>query len=139
MNINISKKILLFILVTFIIGCNNNTTGPSIVENATTISDICRIIWTLESFQIDNMEIDLSNYLPFNLLFDDSTFLGDDGCDKYSGYYEIHGDTLVPKQVGKTLLCDGTNLFPLNHLITPYRYKINLIDSEIALYCIVLK
>lgn len=129
------RRIICILLILFTISCDKITRESGDVDESYEISDIENIVWTLESLEIGVQPIDLSSYAPLHLIYDDSLFFGDDGCNKYGGIYYANGDTVLPARVWITeMFCDNINSFSLQHLTEPYRYQILLANSELMLH-----
>ncbi len=130
-----------FLLCNLILYANNDSIGENVCDTLCTaepssdlISYAKNIVWTLESYEIAGQAIDLSSYPPFNLVYGDSVFFGDDGCNSYEGIYETNGDSIFPKDLGITALCGSNGFFSALHLGEPYRYKLHLENSELTLF-----
>jgi len=128
-----------FLFCNLRLNANNYTVGENVCDTLYTvkplsdlISDVKNIVWTLESYEIAGQAIDLSFYAPFHLVYDDSVFFGDDGCNSYRGIYETNCDSIFPKIIGITLLCDDIDFFSALHLGRHYQYTLQLEDSELA-------
>jgi heat shock protein HslJ len=126
--------ILLLILFT---SCDNNPTEPQ-DKPVLRIADVTNIVWTLEGYEIAGEDIDLSSYELFHLIYDPEAYVGDDGCNKYGGTYEIKGDSVLPKSGWITLLNCDTNNFSFQHLTEPYKVRIDsnelMINRDDAAY-----
>ena len=133
---NFTKKEIIFILLTlFTISCDKIATESNDIDASYEISDIKNIVWTLESFKIGDQKVDLSSYAPFHLVYDDSLFLGDDGCNKYGGIYETNGDSVFPVDAWITeMACNNVKSFSWEHLAEPYGYQIQFLNGELMLY-----
>ena len=133
---NFAKKEIVCILpILFTISCDKIITESGNVDVSYEISDIKNIVWTLESFKIGGQTIDLSSYAPFHLVYDDSLFLGDDGCNRYGGIYYTNGDTVLPVDAWITeIACTNINSFSWQYLTESYRYQIQFTNSELMLY-----
>lgn len=91
------------------------------------------IVWTVESYEIDGNAQNISSYEPFHLVYGDSLFFGDDGCNTYGGLYEVHEDSVFPGDWWMTLLfCDVVS-FPVEHLTEAYRYDIQIDRRELII------
>lgn len=110
--------------------CSDQVTEP-VEEDPVTISDVINIVWTLETNEIAGQPLDLTPYEPFNLVFGDSLFQGDDGCNAYGGTHEVEGDSVFPSDWWITEIgCPDIQAFPADHLFQPFRYVIIGIDSK---------
>lgn len=117
-------------------GCENSPRNP--MESQTNnpelqrgIADINNIVWTLASVEEDGNQVDISWYPPFRLLFDDTQFHGDDGCNWFNGPYEARNDSVYPGNIAQTLrLCIRAS-FSISHLTKPYRIEIDKNDLHI--------
>ena len=119
----------------FAISCEKNITKLIDTDNSYKISDIKNIVWTLESYEITGQSIDLSSYAPFHLVYDDSIFFGDDGCNQYGGIYETNDNSVIPVDFWITeIACNNINTFSWLHLTEPYRYDILFENSEMMFY-----
>lgn len=128
------KEFICILLILFTTSCDKIITESGNVDELYEISDIKNIVWTLESFEIGGQTIDLSSYAPFHLVYDDSLFFGDDGCNKYGGIYNTNGDTALIVDAWITdMACDNVNSFSWEHLTEPYRYQIQFANSELML------
>lgn len=129
------KEIICILLILFTISCNKIITESGNVDESYEISDIKKIVWTLEFFEIGGQTIDLSSYAPFHLVYDDSLFFGDDGCNKYGGIYYTNGDTVLPVNTWITeIACSNINSFSWEYLTELYRYQIQFTNSQLMLY-----
>ena len=99
------------------------------------ISNVKNILWTLNFYEIAGQVIDFSSYQPFNLVYGDSVFFGDDGCNSYEGIYKTNGDSIYPRDFGITALCGSNGFFSALHLGKPYQYRLQLENSELKHFC----
>ena len=113
----------LLLLLVFFIGCDDNSTNP--VEQSLELSDVINIVWTLESFEVVGQEIGLSSFEPFNLIYREDTFFGDDGCNFFGATFEVKNDSIFPQDFATTLILCDVKSFPWEHLTEPYRLQIN--------------
>ena len=129
------KEIICILLILFTFSCDRITRESGNVVESHHMSDIENIVWTLESLEIGVQPIDLSSYAPFHLIYGDSSFSGDDGCNRYGGIYHTKCDTVVPARVTATeMACSNINSFSWQHLTAPYRYQILLVNGELMLH-----
>jgi hypothetical protein len=76
--------------------------------------------------------VDLSSFEPFNLIFAESQFFGDDGCNSFGAKYEIKDGVIVPKDFVMTAqICPVQNL-PLAHLVESFRIRIRGAELRIS-------
>ena len=129
------KEIICILFIMFTISCEKNITKLINTDDSYKIADIKNFVWTLESYEINGQLIDLSSYEPFHLVYDDSLFFGDDGCNQYGGIYETNGNSVIPADFWITeIACTNINTFTWLHLTKPYRYDILFENSEMMLY-----
>lgn len=128
------KELACILLILFTISCGKNSTESGNVDEPYEISHVKKIVWTLESYEIAGQIIDLSSYAPFHLVYDDSLFLGDDGCNKYGVIYDTNGDSVLPVHAWITeMYCHNVNSFSWEHLREPYTYQIRFENNELAI------
>ena len=129
----------IFLVVLILIQCETNVTNHQNISNPQNVrtppngvpsyelSDINNIVWTFDSYIIGRQPVDISSYDPFHLALNDSSFFGDDGCNRYGGRYELKGDTICPRDEWITMrACSNVLSFPWCHFVIPYRYSIRL-------------
>lgn len=137
MNASIKYWILSYLAIpSFILlhsGCDNNATNP--IESQTSelqISDVKNIVWTLAAFEKAGQDADISAFPPFHLIFDETQFFGDDGCNHFRAMYEARTDSVFPGDISQTLRLCIRATFPLQHLTEPYR--IHITKSELRIF-----
>ncbi len=112
-------------LFMIIAGCEStNSLESPASQTEAAIADIRNIVWTLNRAHKNNEDIDLRHLPPFRLLFNDSLFFGDDGCNLYGGRYVSNNDSIFPHDLGQTERLCLQATFPVDHLAEPFRLEI---------------
>lgn len=123
---------LIALMVILLVTCNQFTEPEE--EISVKISDVRNMVWTLEGFEIGGQSQDPSSYEPFHLVYGDSLFHGDDGCNNYGGVYEVQKDRVFPGDWWMTeMACPSIQTFSVDHLIEPYRYGIQIDENELVI------
>ncbi|MCG8603448.1 META domain-containing protein, partial [bacterium] len=106
-------------MIAVLAGCDLVSTNAQ-YELFLSLSDVKHVIWTFDSQLQDGTRVDLSSFEPFNLIFAEGDFFGDDGCNFYGAKYEIQSDRIVPIDLAITdQLCDIQSL-PVDHLVESF-------------------
>jgi len=86
-----------------------------------TLEEAAGIIWTLDRWEADDLELHQQDFPEFHLVFNDSTrFQGDDGCNAYFGEYVVENDSIFPTTVYATEMACDFATFPYDHLYHPF-------------------
>lgn len=125
---NLSVIFLLFPVL--LVGCGDDSTNP-VDEKHYTIPDVINIVWTLAAYDTAGRKTDVSSYEPFHLVYDNDGFWGDDGCNTFTGTYEVRNDSIFPANFWITGTACGKNTFPAHHLQEPY--GIVILDNELRI------
>lgn len=96
------------------------------------ISDSENIIWQLFTVEKSGRPVDISTFPPFHLIFGESQFFGDDGCNLFGAPYRAQEDSIFPGKLSQTLrLCDQATL-PVEYLAEPFRIRFS--ENEMRIF-----
>lgn len=104
--------------------CAHDSTPLDTQSSEYAVTEIRNIIWKLSAAEQNGRTIDIPRLSPFHLIFRDTTFLGDDGCNSYGADFVARNDTIFPSNLVQTLKLCNIATVSLEHLAAPFRLLI---------------
>lgn len=115
------KKIILILNLVSLgfLSCERVPTAP-LAEKRLALAQVNSIVWTLSDCAMTGAKKNLSTYEPVHLVFSDSLFWGDDGCNLYGSRYQSKNDSILPNLFSMTEKACGSVIFPVQFLSKPF-------------------